>query len=119
MASSIPYLRHVFVCTNSRPATDVRGCCSGKQSEEIRARLKEGVKKHGIAGSVRVNAAGCLDFCSHGVTIVVYPENTWYGRVQLSDVDEIILCHLVGGRPVERLRLPDDALRARANPAKP
>jgi (2Fe-2S) ferredoxin len=101
-----PYERHVFVCQNSRPDSDARGCCLAKGSAEVRARLKAGVAERGLKGRVRINAAGCLDQCEHGVTVVVYPEAVWYGHVTLADVDEILEGHLVGGRPVERLRLP-------------
>jgi (2Fe-2S) ferredoxin len=34
----------------------------------------------------------------------------WYGYVTEADVDEIIESHIVGGKPVERLRLPDECL---------
>ena len=57
---------------------------------------------------MRANAAGCLDQCRHGVTCVVYPEQVWYGGVTVADVNEIIESHLVGGQPVERLRIPDE-----------
>ena len=48
--------------------------------------------------------------CSAGATLVVYPETVWYGRVSVDDVVEIIDQHLIGGRPVERLVLPAEAL---------
>jgi predicted metal-binding protein len=66
--------RHVFVCTNQREPGHPRGCCSAKDSVAIRERMKEMVKQRGLAKNVRVNAAGCLDQCEHGVTLVVYPE---------------------------------------------
>ena len=53
----------------------------------------------------RVNSAGCLDACDRGVAVVVYPEGVWYGGVTVADVPEIVERHLVGGQPVERLRL--------------
>jgi len=37
--------------------------------------------------------------------IVVYPEGVWYGAVTVADVDEIFKSHVLGGQPVERLRL--------------
>ena len=86
------YEHHVFVCENRRPPDDPRGCCAAKEA--------------GLGKRVRVNNAGCLDQCAHGVTVVVYPEAVWYGHVTLADVDEIVREHLIGGRPVERLRLP-------------
>jgi len=39
--------------------------------------------------------------------VVVYPEGVWYGGVTPADVPEIVERHLVGGQPVERLRLRD------------
>jgi (2Fe-2S) ferredoxin len=36
---------------------------------------------------------------------VIYPEGVFYGNVAETDVTEIVNEHLVGGRPVERLRL--------------
>lgn len=97
--------RHVFVCTNERPDGHPRGCCKAKESEAIRERMKSLASERGLKGRVRVNSAGCLDQCEHGVTVVVYPEAVWYGFVTLADVDEIVESHLVNGMPVERLRL--------------
>ena len=103
---SIPYARHVFVCTNRRPEGSPRGCCAAKGADDVRDRLKAAVKDRRLAVKIRVNAAGCLDFCEQGVTVCVYPENVWYGGVTTSDVDEIVDRHLVAGVPVDRLRIP-------------
>jgi (2Fe-2S) ferredoxin len=67
--------------------------------------MKSAAKKAGLKGRVRVNAAGCIDQCEHGVTVVVYPEQVWYGFVTMQDVSEIVESHLIHGKPVERLRL--------------
>lgn len=99
--------KHVFVCTNSRPDDHPRGCCACKGSEAIRDALKSAAKIAGLGNRIRINAAGCLDQCEHGVTLAVYPDAVWYGFVTLRDVDEIVREHLASGRPVERLRLPD------------
>lgn len=99
------YTRHVFVCENRRPEDDPRGCCAASGSQELRIKLRDAVKAAGLKGAVRVNSAGCLDQCAHGAAVVVYPEAVWYGGVTPADVAEIVESHLVGGRPVERLRL--------------
>ena len=101
------FRRHVFVCENRRPADDPRGSCACKGSEAIRAALKAEIKRRGLKGAVRANAAGCLDACAHGPSMVVYPEGVWYGHVQVADVPEIVERHLVGGEPVERLLVPE------------
>ena len=103
-----PYERHVFVCTNRRPEGHDRGCCAGRGSEDLRDRLKVAAKNAGLKGRVRINAAGCLDTCEDGPSIVVYPEGVWYQHVSADDIDDIVQEHLLGGRPVERLLRPDD-----------
>ncbi len=100
-----PFQRHVFVCTNVRPPGHPKGCCAEKGSEAVRDALKAEVKRRGLDGAVRANAAGCLDACEHGVTVVVYPEAVWYGGVRVEDVPEIVEEHLVQGRPVKRLQI--------------
>ncbi len=74
----------------------------------MQAYAKERVKKLNISGKgkVRVNKAGCLDRCEEGPCMVVYPEAVWYTFVDRQDIDEIVESHLVGGKIVERLRLP-------------
>jgi (2Fe-2S) ferredoxin len=97
--------RHVFVCTNERPPGNPKGCCKDKGAEAVRDELKKRLAERGLKGVVRANAAGCLDQCAHGVTVVVYPEQVWYGGVTVADVAELVERHVVGGEFVERLML--------------
>ncbi len=113
-----PFERHVFVCTNERPPEHPRGCCAGRRAADVRDYLKERVKVLKLKPRVRINAAGCLDHCEHGVTMVVYPEAVWYAFVTREDVDEIVDSHLVGGQPVERLRLAPGCLNTSSCPHK-
>ena len=107
------FRHHLFVCENVRPPESPRGCCAAKGSGEVRARFKEELEKQGLKGLVRANSAGCLDQCAHGVTVVVYPEQTWYGGVTVADVPEIVAA-LRDGKAVERLRIPDAKLTGKA-----
>jgi len=91
--------KHVFVCTSGDwcPAVDGDGL-------GVHARLKRLVGEAGLQQRVRINKSGCLDQCGFGPMVVVYPDNVWYWGVQPEDADEIVREHLIGGRPVERLR---------------
>lgn len=101
------YNKHIFICENKRPDGHPRGCCSDKGSLEIRELFKKRLKELGLNSEIRANSAGCLDACEFGVSVVVYPEQTWYGGVTSGDVEEIIQSHIINGRPVERLFIND------------
>jgi (2Fe-2S) ferredoxin len=104
--------KHIFICGNLRPPGHPRGCCDPEQKAELQKTFKEKLAERGLKGKVRANKSGCLDQCEHGPNLVVYPDAVWYGRVTLADVDEIIESHIIGGKPVERLVLPDSCINA-------
>ena len=98
--------KHVFFCTNQRPAGEA--CCNDFEATRLRDYMKAKVKALGISTAdnrIRINAAGCLDRCEKGPVLVVYPEAIWYTYVDESDLDEIIESHLKNGQPVERLKI--------------
>jgi len=109
------YQRHVFCCVNERPAGHKRGCCKEKDAVRLRNYLKARVRELGLAG-VRVNAAGCLDRCELGPTMVIYPEGVWYSCRTPEDVDEILRVHLVDGGRVARLMLQPEDVTPRSVP---
>ncbi len=101
------FQKHIFVCTNERPKDHPKGCCLHKGSAEVLDTFKDELKKLGLSSMVRANAAGCLDACEYGATVVIYPEAVWYGTVTSADVSEIINEHILNGRVVERLKIND------------
>ncbi|MCC6464285.1 MAG: (2Fe-2S) ferredoxin domain-containing protein [Planctomycetes bacterium] len=100
-----PYQRHVFICTNARPAGDARGDCASRGAEQVLDRFKELVHNLKLRPQIRAQKCGCLDVCERGVSVVVYPEAVWYEKVTVADVDEIVQSHLVRGIPVKRLQM--------------
>lgn len=100
----IPYTHHVFVCTNERAAGHLRGDCASKGSVALHGALKAAVKAACPDANIRINKSGCLDTCEQGISIVVYPDNVWYGGVTQDDVGEIA-AGLASNCPVERLRI--------------
>jgi len=102
------YDKHIFICENKRPKEDARGCCADKNSLAVRELFKKRIKELGLNKSVRANSAGCLDACEHGTTVVIYPEQIWYGKVTPEDVEEILQNHIIKNIPVERLKIKDE-----------
>ncbi|HET9052445.1 MAG TPA: (2Fe-2S) ferredoxin domain-containing protein [Candidatus Dormibacteraeota bacterium] len=95
---------HVFVCT-----TVGRHHCGGLGSEAILQRLRDLVEWHDLR-HVRTTRMGCNQQHHQGPIVLVYPDGVWYGNLRVQDVDAIVEEHLLGGRPVERLRVvPDGA----------
>jgi len=101
------YQYHLFFCINERD--DGSPCCAQFNARDARHHLKQRCKEVGIhkEGGIRINSAGCMGRCESGPVIVVYPEAIWYSYVDREDLDEILESHLLAGRPVQRLRLPD------------
>lgn len=99
--------RHVLVCLNTRPPGNPKGSCGEKGSEALFEELKAMVKARGLGDRIIVNRTNCLKHCSQGITVAVYPDNVWYARVERTDLEEICASHLEGGRPIERLFMPD------------
>lgn len=99
------YKRHVFFCTNQRVNGD--SCCNSLGASEVHKYAKDRIRQMGMDGpeKIRINKAGCLDRCTFGPVLVIYPDNVWYQFVDTEDIDEIIDEHLLHGRVVDRLKI--------------
>ena len=104
--TTIGFEKHIFICENLRTDEHPRGCCKSKGSSEIRFMFKNEIQKQKLAGKVRANKSGCLDFCEQGPTVVVYPEGTWY-KIENpeKDVKDIVKSHCKEGKIVERCKI--------------
>ena len=102
------FKHHVFFCCNQREPGDT--CCNDHKATVMQAYAKDRIGALGLKGrgKIRINKAGCLDRCDEGPVLVVYPDNVWYTYIDQEDIEEIIQEHLVNGRIVTRLRLPDN-----------
>jgi (2Fe-2S) ferredoxin len=65
-------------------------------------------KKDQLNDSVTIIKSRCLGQCLSGPVLLVHPEGIYYSFQTQNDLDEIIAEHLVGGRPVERLKMAED-----------
>jgi (2Fe-2S) ferredoxin len=107
------FTSHIFVCCNQRPPGHSRGCCNPDGSEQLRNLFKAEVKRRKLVPQVRANFAGCLDQCECGPTVVIYPQQIWYGGVRPEDVPRIIEETVIGGRVLEDLLIPDAVLNTK------
>ena len=75
-----PFDKHLFICCNRREAGHPRGSCDPTGGEALQKAFKKAIAERGIK-RVRANKSGCLDQCEKGPSVVVYPDNVWYGKV--------------------------------------
>ena len=99
--------KHVFVCTQSRPPDHPRGSCAAKGSADVLQEFVQQFEQRQFWGRYAVSSSGCLGTCGTGPSVLVYPEGVMYGGVSKEDVTAIIEEHLLGNKPVERLKVPD------------
>ena len=95
------YRAHVLCCGGT-------GCTSSGSAQLIQ-RFEEKIKENGLDKEVKVIRTGCFGLCEAGPVVIVYPEGTFYSRVKVEDVDEIVTEHLLKGRKVQHLVYSDHA----------
>lgn len=102
------YRAHVLVCGGTG--------CSSSNSEKIRERFEELLKKYEIDQEVKIVKTGCFGLCEAGPIVIVYPEGAFYSQISVDDVDRITEEHLLKGRIVTDLlykeAVEEDKIRA-------
>lgn len=100
--------KHVFVCTQARPAGHPRGSCSERGCAAVAEEFWFELQGRNLFGRFAVTTTGCIGPCGLGPNIVVYPDGVMYSGVTKEDVAAIVDAHLLGGTPLERLKAPAD-----------
>ena len=86
---------HVLICGGTG--------CSASGSANIREAMEKEIAAAGLSEEVKVVQTGCFGLCALGPIMIIYPEGSFYSRVKVEDVPEIVSEHLVKGRIVKRL----------------
>ncbi|MBR2951389.1 MAG: NAD(P)H-dependent oxidoreductase subunit E, partial [Clostridia bacterium] len=86
---------HVLICGGTG--------CTSSGSVNIRLALEEEIKKQGLSEEIKVIQTGCFGLCALGPIMIIDPDGTFYSRVTVEDIPEIVSEHLLKGRVVNRL----------------
>lgn len=81
--------------------------CTSSGSATLIEEFENRIQENGLADEVKIVRTGCFGLCALGPVVIVYPDGTFYSRVQKEDVAEIVSEHLLKGRIVERLVYSD------------
>ena len=100
--------QHVFVCLNSRPPGHPRGSCGAVGANDVMQRFQQEFESKNLFDKALISGSTCVGPCNLGPTVIIYPDGTWYSKVSLDDVAEIVDSHIIKGKPVERLILPEE-----------
>ncbi|HOG62220.1 MAG TPA: NAD(P)H-dependent oxidoreductase subunit E, partial [Sedimentibacter sp.] len=85
---------HVLVCGGTG--------CSSSNSAQIRQRFIDKIKEVNLDNEVQVIGTGCFGLCEAGPVVIIYPEGSFYARMTVDRVDEIVEEHLLKGRIVTK-----------------
>jgi len=94
-AQQAKYRGMLMVCNGT-------GCVAAK-GFEIKKHLEEALLRHGLQDQWLVVGTGCNGFCAVGPIVVVQPEGIFYQKLRERDVELLVIEHLLGGKPVEKL----------------
>ncbi len=86
---------HVLICGGTG--------CTSSGSQDIQKAFTDNLEAFGLTEEVKLVQTGCFGLCALGPVVIIYPEGTFYSRITVEDVKEIVEEHLLKGRPVERL----------------
>lgn len=100
--------KHVFICTQNRPQGHPRGSCTANGCVDVMNEFINEIQVRNLFEKIALTNTGCMGPCHMGSSVLVYPEGIMYGRVTKGDVKTIIDQHLLGGTPVDALKMPAD-----------
>ncbi|MBR2343178.1 MAG: 4Fe-4S binding protein [Clostridia bacterium] len=101
---------HVLVCGGTG--------CTSSNSQAVQKAFTENIEAFGLAEEVKLVQTGCFGLCALGPVVIIYPDGTFYSRVEPDDVKEIVEEHLLKGRVVERLVYNDTGAKEIVEDAK-
>ena len=91
--------KEILICAGT-------GCLSAG-AEEIEKEFSRQLKRKDLDNDYKlkevINKTGCVGPCSLGPIVIIKPDNTFYGNLEIDDVEKIVIQHLEKGEVVEEL----------------
>ncbi len=91
--ASSKYEKHVLVCGGTG--------CTSSNSAKIIEKLEQEFEQKNLKDKVQIVKTGCFGLCERGPIMIVYPEGSFYSRVNIDEIPRIVDEHLIGGNPVK------------------
>ena len=81
---------HIFVC-GAVTASGVQTCSckSTAQAVEVLKQFQQEIKNRNLPDVVATGCE-CMSLCEHNPVVIIYPEATWYGHVDIASVGEVL-----------------------------
>lgn len=90
----MPIVSQVVICGGNG--------CMARKSDNLKNEFDKQIKAYNLSGEVRTFQGGCLGFCERGPIVIVFPDQIFYEKVELKDVETIVKDHLLNGKVVKR-----------------
>ena len=99
---------HFLICANQRPQGHPKGCCAEKGAMNVLSAFGQKLQASQKFDTVMVSVVrSCLGPCQSGPSVVVYPDNAWYGDVTPQVAEQIFDSHVNEEKPVQSLMLKE------------
>ena len=69
---------HVLICGGTG--------CTSSGSAKLQEAFAQHLEANGLAEEVKIVQTGCFGLCALGPVVIIYPEGTFYSRVEEKDV---------------------------------
>ena len=90
---------HILICGGTG--------CTSSNSDEIAAKFNELLKQYNLTDEAKVVRTGCFGLCQKGPIVAIYPDKVFYGHIDTTKVERIVLEHILKGRIVEDYMITD------------
>ena len=85
---------HILICGGTG--------CTSSGALSVMDTLNAELEKHNLQDEVKVVMTGCFGLCALGPIMIVYPEGSFYSRVDAVAIPEIVSEHIIKGRIVKK-----------------